>query len=89
MGRKKVERHNAEFIELYKESGLSQREIAAMLGVALITVKSWCVNEESDFSAGCPKWRVDVFKIALGRKFTWLSARHREELLDLLRSITS
>jgi DNA-binding XRE family transcriptional regulator len=86
-GRRKVERHNEEFIALWKESGLTQRDIAQMIGVGLTTVKSWCVDENTVMAATCPKWRVDVFKIALGKKLTGLTDRQRQEVLEIFRSI--
>ena len=87
VGRYKVERHNAEFIALWKESELTQRAIAEMIGVGLTTVKSWCVEEGKEAAATCPKWRVDVFKIALGKKLTGLTERQRDEVLEIFRSI--
>jgi transposase len=87
VGRYKVERRNAEFIALWKESGLTQRAIAEMIGVALTTVKCWCVEEGKEAAATCPKWRVDVFKIALGKKLTGLTERQRDEVLEIFRSI--
>ena len=56
-----------------------------MLGVSLATV-ILCVKAES-MAATCPKCRVDVFKIALGKKLTSLTKRERNEVLGI-RSIT-
>lgn len=88
MSRRPTERHNAEFIELWRESGLNQPEVAKLLGVSLAAVKSWCVDEDANFFVPCPKWRVDVFKIALGRKLTYLSAKQREQVLEIFRSVS-
>jgi uncharacterized protein YjcR len=88
VGRKTSERHNAEFIALWKASGKTQRDIAELLGVSHITVKSWCVAEGLPMSATCPKWRVDVLKIALGKKLTSLTERQRNEILEIFRSIS-
>jgi hypothetical protein len=40
---------------LWKESGLTQRVVAEMIGVGLTTVKSWCVEEGKEMAATCPK----------------------------------
>jgi hypothetical protein len=66
---------------------LTQLKIAEQLGVGLTIVKSWCVEEGKEMAATCPKWRVDVFKIALGKKLTGLTDRQRNEILEILRSI--
>jgi hypothetical protein len=58
-----------------------------MIGVGLTTVKSWCVEEGKEMAANCPKWRVDVFKTALGKKLTYLTDRQRHEVLEIFRSI--
>jgi hypothetical protein len=87
VGRYKGERHNAEFIRLWKASGLTQRDVAEMIGVGLTTVKSWCVDESTVMAATCPKWRVDVFEIALGKKLTSLTKQERDEVLEIFRSI--
>jgi DNA-binding XRE family transcriptional regulator len=55
VGRYKGERHNPEFIALWKELGLTQREIAGMIGVGFTTVKSWYVEEGKEMAATCPK----------------------------------
>jgi hypothetical protein len=49
--------------------------------------KSWCVEEGKEMAANRPKWRVDVFKIALGKKLTYLTDRQRHEVLEIFRSI--
>ena len=56
-----------------------------MIGVGLTTVKSWCVEEGKEAAATCPKWRVDVFKIALGKKLTYLTDKQRREVLEAHR----
>jgi transposase len=88
VGRRTSERHNAEFIALWKASGKTQREIADMLGASHITVKSWCVAEGLPMSATCPKWRVGVLKIVLGKKLAGLTERQRHEILEIFRSIS-
>jgi DNA-binding XRE family transcriptional regulator len=85
--RKDEKRHNAEFVALYHKSGMTQRDIAAVIGVSLITVKSWCVDEGTVMARDCPKWRVDAFKIFLRIKLPDLTAAQREEVLDILRGI--
>jgi hypothetical protein len=80
-------RHNDDFVALYHKSGMTQRPIAEALGVSLITVKTWCVDEGADMARDCPKWRVDAFKIFLGLKLKDLTPQQREEVLDIWRGI--
>ena len=86
-GRKQEERHNDEFVALYRKSGMTQHAIAEAHGVSLNAVKSWCVAEGTETFRGCPKWRVDALKIVLGLKLQDLTRKQREEVLDILRDI--
>jgi transposase len=85
MSKKGDTRHNAEFVRLWRKSGMAQRDVANALGVSLITVKSWCVDENAEMFRVCPKWRLDAFKIVLGIKLPDLTAKQREEVLSMLR----
>jgi hypothetical protein len=84
---KKAEPHNAEFVALWRKSGMTQSAIAEALGVSLMAVKSWCVDENSEMFRPCPIFRVYAFKVVLGLKLKSLSDNQRAELLDVLRSI--
>lgn len=86
-GRKNEERHNAEFVALYRKSGMTQRAIAEALGVSLNTVKSWCIAEGSEAFRVCPKWRVDTPKIVLGLKLQDPTRKQRDEVLKILRGV--
>lgn len=87
MSRKGDTRNNAEFVGLYRKSRMAQRDIARALGVSLIAVKSWCVDENAEMFRVCPKWRVDTLKIVLGLRLKDLTTKQREEVLDILRRI--
>jgi hypothetical protein len=86
-GRRDQERHNAEFVALYRKSGMTQCAIAEALGVSLITVKLWCVPEGTEMARVCPKWCVDTLKIVLDLKLKDRTSKQREEVLDILRGI--
>jgi hypothetical protein len=87
MRSKKAEPHNAEFVALWRKSGMTQSAIAEALGVSLVAVKSWCVGEDTDMFRPCPIFRVYALKIIMGLKLKGLRPKEREEVLDVLRSI--
>lgn len=100
MGRHPVERNNDAFNELLERRiaalGDGRRrevvkqateEAAKMLGVTIHTVLAWCKPHGGKSAIGCPKWRVDMYKLALPPDVSRVSDKTREELLVGLRAV--
>jgi transposase len=86
MSRYPAERHNEEFIRLYKSFGMTKLQISEALGVSYDTVRQWTKPLTIKSAIACPKHRVDAFKIVLGKKLANLSDSRRERVMEILRA---
>lgn len=95
MARHAVERHNEDFKKLFerhvasKEAGRgivaeTEQEAAELLGVTPDTIHAWLRPEGGKSAIGCPKWRVDMYRLSLP-ELSRLSDGARDEIIAGLR----
>lgn len=99
MGRPAIKRFNKEFREYFDRLADSLQELsekprtkamdeaARMLGVSEHAIKSWLRPKGGKSSFACPKWRADMFKLALPQEVSGLSKTERKQLADTLITI--
>lgn len=97
MSRHPVERHNDEFrllfdrvVDTFEGRGKvnTAMELSAkMLGVKPETIKSWLRPEGGKTSYACPKWRVDMYRLAIDKWFNLLSGVERKNIFISLKAL--
>lgn len=99
-GRPTFTRFNDEFRELFDKyvdslelsrdkapRQKATKQIARKIGVSEHTVKSWLRPEGGKAAYACPKWRVDMVKLALPPEVTGLSLTERRLISRSLRQL--
>jgi transposase len=82
----KVEHHrNPELARLQDSAGLSNQQLADLLGVSISTVNAWRKSADSKGAILCPPQRLNALKIALGKKMADLTDSQRARVMEILR----
>jgi hypothetical protein len=67
--------------------GQAMQEAADALGVTVHAVKSWVKPLGGNSSCYCPKWRFDMYRLAVDPKLSGLSDSARATLLENLNAL--
>lgn len=84
MSRHPADRYNDEFLEALNKSGLTYEQAADVLNVSLHTILAWLKPKTTRSSCACPRWRVELFRIAALDAIPSLTDDQRREIVSRL-----